>query len=209
MLFQAIRNNMTKACKCHGMSGSCTVKTCSLKMPTFREIGNMLKERFDGAVKVIPSNDGESFRPAMENIKPPTKIDLVYLEDSPSYCNFNRSLGSFGTKGRECSGKLQSEEGCDILCCRRGSIAYTSEVQENCNCKFKYCCNVECEICTTNKTTYFCLWFVVNGARSKFLAREKCGKDAPWSSRCEQIPSGLSLVAFVVVGLCVSVIGET
>nr|ARJ36956.1 wnt1 [Membranipora membranacea] len=44
-------------CKCHGMSGSCQMKTCWMKLPTFREVGTLLKERFDGASKVYAGND--------------------------------------------------------------------------------------------------------------------------------------------------------
>ena len=38
------------------MSGSCTVKTCWMRLPTFRDIGNNLKDRFDGASRVTISN---------------------------------------------------------------------------------------------------------------------------------------------------------
>lgn len=150
---------MRTDCKCHGISGSCTLQTCSRRMPNFRDIGNKLKERFDGAVKVIPGNDGHSFIPEGETIKPPSRMDLVYSEDSPTFCNPNLTLGSFGTKGRECKDNSPSEEGCGIMCCGRGALPYTEEIQTHCNCTFKYCCDVECEICRLNKTTHICLWF--------------------------------------------------
>lgn len=38
------------------MSGSCTVKTCWKKLPNFRVIGDNLKDRFDGASRVMVSN---------------------------------------------------------------------------------------------------------------------------------------------------------
>lgn len=47
---------MRQECKCHGMSGSCTVKTCWMRLPTFRLVGDNLKERFDGASRVMVSN---------------------------------------------------------------------------------------------------------------------------------------------------------
>lgn len=55
---------MRQECKCHGMSGSCTVKTCWMRLPTFRTIGDNLKDRFDGASRVSVSN-----RPS-ENLPP-------------------------------------------------------------------------------------------------------------------------------------------
>lgn len=47
---------MRQECKCHGMSGSCTVKTCWMRLPHFRIIGDALKDRFDGASRVMVSN---------------------------------------------------------------------------------------------------------------------------------------------------------
>lgn len=47
---------MRQECKCHGMSGSCTVKTCWMRLPNFRLVGDNLKDRFDGASRVMVSN---------------------------------------------------------------------------------------------------------------------------------------------------------
>lgn len=47
---------MRQECKCHGMSGSCTVKTCWMRLPVFRLVGDNLKDRFDGASRVMVSN---------------------------------------------------------------------------------------------------------------------------------------------------------
>lgn len=47
---------MRQECKCHGMSGSCTVKTCWMRLPLFRTVGDNLKDRFDGASRVMVSN---------------------------------------------------------------------------------------------------------------------------------------------------------
>ncbi|XP_057665370.1 protein Wnt-6 isoform X1 [Diorhabda carinulata] len=153
----AVKNNMVTVCKCHGLSGSCTLKTCTRRMPTFREVGNRLKERFDGAAKVIAGNDGQSFMPEGETIKPPGRGDLVYSEESPLYCVPNNTLGSFGTQGRICNDTSQGEEGCGILCCGRGYSTHTEEVKVNCNCTFKYCCEVQCDICKVTERKNICL----------------------------------------------------
>ncbi|KAH0535002.1 Protein Wnt-1 [Cotesia glomerata] len=47
---------MRQECKCHGMSGSCTVKTCWMRLPLFKIVGDNLKDRFDGASRVMISN---------------------------------------------------------------------------------------------------------------------------------------------------------
>lgn len=48
---------MREECKCHGMSGSCSVKTCWMRLPNFRVIGDSLKDRFDAATRVQVSNN--------------------------------------------------------------------------------------------------------------------------------------------------------
>jgi wingless-type MMTV integration site family, member 1 len=57
---QHVQSEMRQECKCHGMSGSCTVKTCWMRLPNFRTIGDNLKDRFDGASRVRVNN---SLRP--------------------------------------------------------------------------------------------------------------------------------------------------
>ena len=49
---QVIRRELKIQCKCHGMSGSCEFKTCWKAVPEFREIGNILKEKYESAVNV-------------------------------------------------------------------------------------------------------------------------------------------------------------
>lgn len=49
---------MKQECKCHGMSGSCTIKTCWMRLPNFRMVGDNLKDRFDGASRVMVGNAG-------------------------------------------------------------------------------------------------------------------------------------------------------
>ncbi|XP_013420028.1 protein Wnt-1 [Lingula anatina] len=58
-----VQNQMERDCKCHGMSGSCTVKTCWMRLPKFRTVGDLIKGRFDGASRVYQgkSNDGRLF----------------------------------------------------------------------------------------------------------------------------------------------------
>ncbi|XP_017670089.1 PREDICTED: protein Wnt-4-like [Lepidothrix coronata] len=46
--------HMKVECKCHGVSGSCEVCTCWKVIPSFRKVGNILKEKFEGATEVYP-----------------------------------------------------------------------------------------------------------------------------------------------------------
>lgn len=156
MSFQAVKLYMRLECKCHGLSGSCTIRTCWMKMATFREIGNRLKDRFDGAVKVISRNDGNSFMPEGLTIKPPTRQDLVYTEDSPDFCRTNHKTGSLGTYGRECNATSQGVDGCDLLCCGRGYDHRIVQEKVNCKCFFKWCCDVTCSVCIENREVNTC-----------------------------------------------------
>lgn len=46
---QAVYNLANVACKCHGVSGSCSLKTCWLQLADFRRVGEFLKEKYDSA----------------------------------------------------------------------------------------------------------------------------------------------------------------
>lgn len=147
---------MTTVCKCHGMSGSCSFKTCWKKLPLFREVGNRLKEKFDGAIKVTTGNDGKGFMPEEKGTKSPMNEDLVYSEDSPDFCQANSITGSLGTKGRICN-QTSETDGCDLLCCGRGYSTHIKTEYVNCNCQFQWCCNVTCNICKVKKKVHVCL----------------------------------------------------
>lgn len=45
-------------CKCHGMSGSCQLKTCWKSAPDFHIVGKVLKHQFRKAILVDQSNLG-------------------------------------------------------------------------------------------------------------------------------------------------------
>lgn len=61
---------MRQECKCHGMSGSCTVKTCWMRLANFRVIGDNLKARFDGATRVQVSNSLRQSSNAVSVVSP-------------------------------------------------------------------------------------------------------------------------------------------
>ncbi|XP_033115266.1 protein Wnt-5b-like [Anneissia japonica] len=142
-------------CKCHGVSGSCSLTTCWLQLPPFRVIGSYLKEKYDGASKVRVNKKGKMdiFE---KRFNRPSEEDLVYLQQSPNYCLSNEETGSLGTKGRECNKTSIGTDGCDLMCCGRGYNSYRVEVVERCNCKFKWCCYVKCKRCKLTKDVYIC-----------------------------------------------------
>ncbi|XP_050448569.1 protein Wnt-1 [Cataglyphis hispanica] len=181
-----VSSEMRQECKCHGMSGSCTVKTCWMRLPSFRVVGDNLKDRFDGASRVMVSNsdrvrsnvhvnsasnsvhqhrDGLARRqrynfqlkPYNPEHKPPGPKDLVYLEQSPAFCEKNPALGILGTHGRQCNDTSLGVDGCDLMCCGRGYKTQEVVVIERCACIFHWCCEVKCQKCRTTKTVHTCL----------------------------------------------------
>ncbi|XP_015906154.1 protein Wnt-1 [Parasteatoda tepidariorum] len=153
---------MRRQCKCHGMSGSCTVQTCWMQLPPFRAVGDGLKDRFDGASRVLVTNRGNVrrralFKPYHPEHKPPSKKDLVYFENSPDFCFPDSNLGHRGTLGRICNASSIGVDGCDLMCCGRGHKAEHREETSRCNCTFHWCCQVECRTCKTRRLVHSCL----------------------------------------------------
>lgn len=48
-LVQIVAKLLKKDCLCHGVSGSCSLKTCWRTLPTFREIGDALHQKYEKA----------------------------------------------------------------------------------------------------------------------------------------------------------------
>lgn len=161
---------MRRECKCHGMSGSCTVKTCWMRLPAFRSIGNNIKDRFDGASRIIDGNQVTSrgiksrsrfeIRPSNPNHKAPSKKDLVYFEHSPDFCTVDHRFGVSGTRGRVCNDTSSGVDGCELMCCGRGFKTELIEELERCNCTFQWCCTVRCKTCRVTKKVHTCLWIL-------------------------------------------------
>ncbi|WAR09997.1 WNT1-like protein, partial [Mya arenaria] len=160
-----VKREMVRDCKCHGMSGSCTIKTCWMRLPSFRKVGDILKDRFDGASRVNLGNNNGGRRdrkklrlePVNPNLKRPDKRDLVYFDESPNFCDNNEEIGFPGTSGRECNASSIGIDGCDLLCCGRGHKSESYTVKERCSCTFHWCCEVKCKVCTRTKIRNTCL----------------------------------------------------
>lgn len=173
LCLQHVVSQMRQECKCHGMSGSCTTRTCWMRLPNFRVIGDNLKERFEGASRVLVTNSkGDNARglsrrkrnrykshllPYNPEYKPPGSMDLVYVEPSPGFCEKNPRLGILGTVGRVCNETSLGMDGCDLMCCGRGYRTQEVMVRERCGCSFQWCCEVKCNICNIKKNVHTCL----------------------------------------------------
>ena len=161
---------MRRICRCHGMSESCSVQTCWTQLSDFREIGNYLKTKHVQAQKldmdrkrVRAANSADSQGAAVDALGSIAKTELIYLEDSPDYCRRNLSLGLHGTEGRECvqqrdASSQWERKSCRRLChdCGLRVEERRTEVVSSCNCKFHWCCTVNCDDCSRVVVKHVC-----------------------------------------------------
>ena len=145
-------------CRCHGVSGSCTMKVCSHQTPPLAKTGTILMEKFHAITQVAGKQVGarRTLLPTWAAVKKIAPDDLVYLYPSHDYCEPNPRLNIPGTKGRKCKKDSLQTDGCGHLCCQRGYTTKTEETRVNCHCKFKWCCKVVCKKCTRRKTVHIC-----------------------------------------------------
>ncbi|KAB0803860.1 hypothetical protein PPYR_00830 [Photinus pyralis] len=152
---RAVIKTSRVTCKCHGVSGSCSLITCWQQLSNFREIGDYIRDKYDGATEVRVTKHGR-LKLRNSKFRLPTANDLVYLEESPNYCLRNVSIGSLGTQGRTCNRTSIDLDGCNLLCCGRGYNTLKSTIKERCQCKFKWCCEVECKTCIKSVELHTC-----------------------------------------------------
>ncbi|XP_066258616.1 protein Wnt-11b-1-like [Euwallacea similis] len=152
---KVITSTLHTQCKCHGVSGSCNIKTCWKALPSMQEIGLQLLQKYTTAKEVSKTVVDRFDMKAGKKVA--TSDQLVYMSKSPDYCTKDEKLGSFGTIGRHCNVSSTGLDSCRILCCGRGYRTVVEEKIERCQCKFYNCCYVKCKICRTMTQVYECL----------------------------------------------------
>ncbi|KAK7065853.1 Protein Wnt-2b [Halocaridina rubra] len=153
---KGVRKQLRLECKCHGVSGACTVRTCWQTMASFGATARWLKAKYDRAMEVSVSPKGVGLIPTNMEQRQPRKKDLVYLEPSPDYCDADSDSGFTGTGGRQCNLTSSGYDGCETLCCGRGYDTRRRLITTKCECKFKWCCFVDCKTCETWRDLHFC-----------------------------------------------------
>ncbi|XP_042188444.1 protein Wnt-9a-like [Callorhinchus milii] len=158
-----IKSGVETTCKCHGVSGSCTVRTCWRQLLPFHEIGKLLKHKYEGSLKIgsarneatgegemVASRKATATATALQHSHIPRTIDLVHIDDSPSFCRPNKY--SPGTAARKC----YKDKNCGSICCGRGHNTQSRVVTRACQCQVRWCCYVECKQCTQREEIYTC-----------------------------------------------------
>lgn len=157
----AVKRTMRKTCKCHGISGSCQMNTCWNSLPSMSEIGGYLQNQYRIAAKVgamsSKETDLHNLNGELEKLR---REKLAFVDASPDYCYPNPELGVNGTLDRLCSRATSKggRESCNNLCTKCGYRIKKElvTVVTQCNCRFVFCCDVECTQCSNVETTYRC-----------------------------------------------------
>uniref|UniRef100_A0A3Q3AQI0 Protein Wnt n=2 Tax=Kryptolebias marmoratus TaxID=37003 RepID=A0A3Q3AQI0_KRYMA len=152
---QAVYKLADVSCKCHGVSGSCSLKTCWFQLADFRRVGEFLKEKYDSAAAMRIGRKGK-LELIDKRFNNPTAEDMVYIDSSPDYCLRNETTGSLGTHGRLCNKTSEGMDGCELMCCGRGYDQFKTYKHERCHCKFHWCCYVKCKRCTSLVDQFVC-----------------------------------------------------
>ena len=136
-----------KICKCHGQSGSCSVKTCYETSPRSEDISKIALEKYEKSVRVELAHENAAVPTQLKNI---AKNRLLYIDARDDFCS-NES-----TKGRTCQlDNILESSHCDKLCCGRGGIRSEKMVLEN-ECVFTWPDKIRCTPVAIKKVENIC-----------------------------------------------------
>ncbi|XP_014360376.2 protein Wnt-11b-2 [Papilio machaon] len=144
---KVVSSGMRTKCTCHGVSGSCSVRTCWRALPSLTRVA--------AALAGEAARAGPLKAHARRRARPRPR--LRYVTPSPDYCEPEPAAGSLGTHGRKCNASLGSGAGgCARLCCGRGRRAVRSSRLERCRCRYHWCCRVDCQLCRVTTEEHYC-----------------------------------------------------
>ncbi|KAH8409846.1 hypothetical protein KR222_009896 [Zaprionus bogoriensis] len=146
-------------CKQSDAQGRCLDEQCVKVLKPFETIAQNLLQMYDDAIQLDTTAD--NLKIMWQNIP----LDsLVYMQDSPNYCEPEASGRWTGTRGRQCS-KLQGIGGssaerlsCQQLCRVCGLRVRSQHVrsERRCNCKLGWGFRLQCDVCVQLERQYSC-----------------------------------------------------
>lgn len=89
-IYSAI-STINEKCKCHGVSGSCSMKTCWRKLADFNTTASLLKVKYHEAIRKFPSN--KSSRRAIPDWNFKNKVNHS-VDYTACKINYNISSGT-------------------------------------------------------------------------------------------------------------------
>uniref|UniRef100_A0A674CR17 Protein Wnt n=1 Tax=Salmo trutta TaxID=8032 RepID=A0A674CR17_SALTR len=150
---KALSEALQVVCKCHNVSGSCSVRTCWRGLQDLKLVAKALKTKYLSATKVIPRSVGVRTQlvPRDIGIRPIRDSELVYLQSSPRLLYMTK----FGNL--QCNETSSGSDSCDLMCCGRDHSPYTEWLVEKCHSRFHWCCYVSCRTCHRTVERHICM----------------------------------------------------
>ena len=127
------------------------MKICYKALPNFKDVASELKLRYDTAVKVVITENNILVRNNSVS-KKDLEHELIYSDNSVDKCG----LTDIYVSNRVCSLAANAETNCKHVCCRGRYKRKKILVLLTCNCKFKWCCKVECDDCYIEREITVC-----------------------------------------------------
>ena len=99
---QVMHQALERRCRCHGVSGSCSARTCWRALPALQDVAQQLKARYGRAAQVaLRWRRGRRRLVAVHAARGRLRMaDLAYSAQSPDYCHRDERFGSLGTTNR-------------------------------------------------------------------------------------------------------------
>lgn len=157
-----LEKSLVKQCVCvvFGLNDLCAKEICLQVLKPFEDIAADIRQMYEEGLQL--SNTPANSRIMWNNIP----LDaLIYIKDSPNYCEPDAVPHWNGMRGRPCStitnGESSSEEDrarCRYLCRECGYMVLPQNIvtESRCNCKFTWGFQVKCEMCVTVQRQYYC-----------------------------------------------------
>lgn len=124
-------------------------------MDAFSKVGRKIRNLYKSARRVRIDNNG-NLHP-IDEPKRPIGTELIYAE------KFDPCEQKEGTVDRPCSidaamKKITHYPYCKDLCCGKDNNyrSRPAKLVWECNCKFKWCCEVKCQQCSKDQVRYTC-----------------------------------------------------
>lgn len=126
---------------------------CLSQLPDFDEIAKKIKLTYSDSCLV--SANGHSRNSWVADCF--SEASLIHTKED-KWCQFNPAVGSVGVSGRECNPLPNVPDSCDRICthCGVGSQEEVLVIKKQCGCKFRFCCEIDCETCEETRPYSSC-----------------------------------------------------
>ncbi|XP_062126001.1 wnt inhibitor of Dorsal protein [Drosophila sulfurigaster albostrigata] len=154
-----LEQSMEQECHCkrQDAQGKCLEEQCVQVLKPFDMVAQELQQMYDEAIQLDGTTS--NLKIMWQNIP----LDsLVYMEDSPNYCEPEASGRWPGTRGRQCSktggNSMEERLSCQQLCRVCGFRVRSQHVrhERRCNCKLVWGFRLQCDVCVQLERQYSC-----------------------------------------------------